>query len=268
MQHSTHALRLARGVCAICLLLTMCAALWACGLSKGPRFDAPSALVSPYGAERAVAVWAVAPLRNESGTSAVDPMRVSDELVAQLQQVRGIQVLSLNRTLGVMRSIGMASIESQDDAQKLAAELGVDAMVVGTITAYDPYRPLQLGLAVALVAPAGSPIFEESEDRRPVDPYALQAMATDFGLPVGGGAGEGPASMVATHYDGGNHAVQQAVHAYARGRTDAVTPLGWEQHLASMRLFTKFACYDATARLLRQEHERLAGARLAAAKDE
>ena len=246
----------------------LCGALSACSFNRKPRFVAPAILVSPYAPDRTVTVWAVAPMRNESGTSAVDPMRISDALVAQLQQVRGVQVLSLNRTLAVMRSIGLASIESQPDATRLAQELGVDAIVVGTITAYDPYEPLQLGLALALLAPGGSPIIGNTDVPNTVDPYALQAIGSDYGLPVGGGVNAGPLSVVAVHYDGANHDVQLSARNYAQGRSESVSAMGWERYLASMRLFTKFACYDATARLLRQEQRRLAGAQRAAVSEE
>jgi len=250
------------------LAVVMSGALSACGFNKPQRFVTPSTLDSPYAPDRAVTVWAVSPMRNESGTSAVDPMRVSDELVAQLQQVRGVQVLSLNRTLAAMRTLGLVSIESQADATGLAQELGVDAIVVGTITAYDPYDPLQLGLALALLAPSGSPIIGATGMTNTVDPYALQAVGSDFGLPIGGGAGSGPLSVVAMHYDGANHDVQLQAKRFAQGRTDPVSALGWEGYVSSMRLFTKFACYDATARLLREERVRLAGAERAAASSE
>jgi len=256
------------GAALLAIAVTLCCALGGCGFMKKPRFVTPSTLESPYGPERTVTVWAVAPMRNESGTSAVDPLRVSDALVAQLQQVRGVQVLSLNRTISAMRSIGLVSIESQADATKLAKELGVDAIVVGTITAYDPYSPLQLGLALALLAPGGSPIVGTMDRVNTIDPYALEAVGSDFGLPAGGGANAGPLSVVALHYDGANHNVQQAAQRYAQGRSEKVSAMGWEQYLASMRMFTKFACYDATARLLFQEQRRLAGAKRAAVSEE
>ncbi len=243
-------------------------ALVGCGFQKKNRFATPVTLETPYHPDRTVTVWAVAPMRNESGTSAVDPMQVSDALVAQLQQVRGLQVLSLNRTLGVMRTIGLASVESQADATKLAQELGVDAIVVGTITAYDPYDPVQLGIALALLAPNGSPIIGNLSSEHTVDPYALQALGSDFGLQINGGASSGPLSVVSVHYDSANHAVQQSAQQYATGRTDAVSAMGWEGYVKSMRMFTKFACYDATARLLWQERERLGGAERAAVSEE
>ena len=250
----------------IAMILVGCT-LTACGFNKTQRFNTPATLRTPYGPEQAITVWAVAPMRNESGTSAVDPMLVSDAMVAQLQQVYGVQVLSLNRTLAAMRSLGLASIESQADAIGLAQELGVDAIVVGTITAYDPYDPMQLGLALALLAPSGSPIIGDSTMTNTVDPYALQAAGSDFGLPVGG-ASAAPLSVVAVHYDGANHMVQQAAKQYAQGRSKTVSALGWERYLASMKLFTKFACYDATARLLRHEKRRLSDARRAAVSEE
>lgn len=253
-------------VCAVVCVVVL-VALGACGTGSKPRFVTPATLESPYAADQTVTVWAIAPMRNESGTSAVDPLRVSDALVAEMQQVRGVQVLSLNRTLATMRTLGMAGVESQADALQLAQELGVDAIVVGTITAYDPYDPLQLGLALALIAPPGSPIIGDPSSSGAVDPYALEAVGSDFGLSLGGGAGAGPLSVIAVHYDSANHDVRLAANRYSEGRTESVSAMGWEAYVTSMRMFTKFACYDATSRLLRQERIRLAGAHRAAVSE-
>ena len=103
--------------------------------------------MSPYGGRRVVAV---APLRNESGSLHVDALRLTDQLAAEVARVRGLDTVPVNRVLATMRSLEMSGIDSPADAHRLRERLGVDGLVVGSITAYDPYDPPTLGLAVEL----------------------------------------------------------------------------------------------------------------------
>ena len=57
-------------------------------------------LTSPYSGLRTLAV---APVINQSGSRDFDPLAVSDTLFAELQQVRGLNVLPLNKTLAAMQ---------------------------------------------------------------------------------------------------------------------------------------------------------------------
>ena len=73
------------------------------GCTTGEQLHAPRVLSSPYPATLGDALWAIAPLRNESGVSIIDELALADTLAAQIQQVRGLSTIPVNRTLSVMQ---------------------------------------------------------------------------------------------------------------------------------------------------------------------
>jgi len=222
------------------------------------RFGHPRQLVAPYeAAAEQDLLWAVLPLQNESGTSAVDPDRVADTLIKQLNQTRGVSAIPLNRSRAVMRELGLASVSSPAEALQVGQALGVDAVVVGSITAWDPYDPLQLGLSVALIGVTPAMGGVAAIDN--VDPRALTAAASDY--TINGRAWRNPSdplSVASGHFDAADHEIQLAARAYAEGRFDANTSLSWRRYLRAMPLFTDFAAYSLTDRLLDTERVRLA----------
>lgn len=249
---STSLLRLSRRVSASVLLAIWCMASAACST---PGLTAPETLVSPYSTYSDDVLWAVAPLKNESGVSAVDDLAVSDALTYQIQQVYGLSAVPVNRVLTAMRALDMQTIESPEDAIALADAVGADGIVAGAITAWDPYDPPEIGMNLVLYV-------LRDDLRRPgdgsfVDPRDLQIAMTDGALPTRSRRTT-PASTAAEHLDGANHEVLAAVQEYAQGRHDPKAPMGWRLYVASMTLFTEFACHRLTERLLDAERIRLA----------
>jgi len=186
---------------------------------------------------------------------------MTDTLTQQVEQIRGVTTLPLNRTLGMMRALSIESIDSPQQARALIDALGVDGLLVGSITAYDPYDPPKFGLAVALFARPGSlgTPGVSAGDPLSSDPSLLTAATTDSGIDVAA-ASLAPVSFAAEHLDGRNHEVQMAVKSYAEGRSDTVSALGWRRYLASMPLFADFASNRLAERLLESERLRLARA--------
>lgn len=247
-----------RGLSLLCAIVAL-APLGACDTMPREKHVPPATLTAPYALfmpERNDALFAVAPLRNESGTSVVDTMTVSDALTKQLHEVRGVTVVPLNRTLGAMRVLGLRSVDTPDDAHALIETLGVDALVVGTITAYDPYNPPKMGMSLALFVRPGSLMTAGSVRRESVDSRAIRASATEEGVPFPEWE-RAPASVASEHLDGANHDVQAAVRTYGEGRSSTVSALGWRRYLASMPLYADFVCYRLTERLLESERLRL-----------
>lgn len=219
------------------------------------RLTAPSEHIAPYDTSRGGPLWAVVPLRNESGTDAADSAAISDAVVGAVSQTRGLRALPLNRTLEAMRALGMQGIRDPTDIQKLAEAMGADGVIVGSITAYDPYEPV-LGLSLALYARPGSLAARGTET---IDTRKLTYQPTDYRFfPQSNFAGAGPASAASEHLDGKNQGVQMAVREYAAGRSDPGSALGWKRYLKSMSLFTEFAAWQTVGRLLDQEWLRLA----------
>jgi len=221
-----------------------------CAADKDARVP-PRVLVAPYDSSRGEALWAVAPLANDSGVSFAETGLVADAIVSKVNESRGVACLPLNRTIGAMRARGLTAIRSPGDARMLMNALGVDALLVGSITAYDPYNPPKLGLALAIFA-------SENRAADAVDPMKLQAAYTDQDPQVRTQFLDKPIATISEHFDGSNHEVQLAIQRYAAGRTEAASALGWRGMLASMDLYVEFAAHEAVSRLLEQERLRLA----------
>lgn len=223
-----------------------------CAAKKRERpLQPPEVVVAPYTSLGGEVLWAVAPLRNESGTSFASSERASDAIIAAASEVRGVRVLPLNRTLAAMRALEMRSVDSPAQARQLAQTLGADAIIVGTITAWDPYNPPVIGLNLALMG-----LSAPGQDG--FDPRALVESPTDHGSLGTGLSGERPLAIVSEHLDSRNHQVLADLRNYAAGRHDPRDALTWEVHLASMPLYTKFAAHYCVERLVQQEWIRLA----------
>ena len=248
-----------RSVHHACSFAVLLASLAMGGCSGPPKekLVAPSTLVAPYDTGTGEVLWAVVPLRNESGTSVVDSLAVSDKVVAAAAQVQGIRTLPLNRTLAAMRALKIAELQHPSDAKRLAAELGVDGLIVGSITAWDPYDPPQIGLALALYSRPGA------MDRRgpqQLDPKRLQYQPTDYQYFPRSSFDTAPASVVSEFLDGKNHQVLMDVKSYAQGRHDPTGALGYKRYLASMDLYNEFASWHVMSQLISHEWLRLSQA--------
>jgi hypothetical protein len=226
-----------------------------CQTSKQDVLTPPQVLIAPYDVSTSEVLWGIAPIINESGISSVDDDAISDTLAARVQEVRGLRCLPLNRTLEAMRARGLKAIRSPQEARTLAEALGVDALVVGTLTAYDPYDPPKVGITLALFGRTRSVGVIEA---RTSDPMELRRAYTDKdNLVVTQFAGR-PLSVIAEHLDAQNHAVLSDLQRYAAGRHDPDKSMGWRRYTASMDLYIEFATHQAVARLLQEERLRLA----------
>jgi len=239
--HSLTTLARAIGGC-----LILAALLLGCSAPK-PDLVAPRALVAPYGTGAGEVLWAVLPLRNESGTTLVDSQATTDKLIAAAEQVRGVRVIPLNRVLQAMAALKTPVVGSPADARRLAEALGVDAVVTGSITAYDPYTP-SLGLALALFGDPGS---RGTTDLASPGPQTLSTRTTE-GL-ARRGIGPTPLSTASALFDGKSHETQMQVRQFAMGRSEDTTALAWRRYLASSELFGEFAAYQILDDLLRAE---------------
>lgn len=243
---------LARALFPAAVVLVALAALTGCDSAPKERtLAAPNVLVAPYDTSRGETLWAVAPLRNESGTTLLDPLLMTDKVILATEEVRGIRCLPLNRVIEAMRSLEIPIVRTPEDARRLATALGADGVLVGSITAYDPYNPPKLGLTLALYTRDTAPGGGQSLDTRalassPTDPTATNAWS-----------GSRPATVVSELLDGANHQVLMDVRAYAQGRHDDRSALGWEVYLASMDRYEQFAAHHTVDRLIQNEWLRL-----------
>ncbi|MDZ4755118.1 MAG: hypothetical protein SGJ11_11575 [Phycisphaerae bacterium] len=213
------------------------------GCASEEKLVAPTSLRSPWEGER---VWAVAPLTNESGVSTVDTFRLSDQFVIELDGVEGISCLSLNRTLAGMQALGMRQVTNDADARSLMRVLQTDGLLVAAVTAYDPYRPLQLGIAAQVYtaddAAAAATDVSELTMARGGDEGSTRTAARS-----------GPSSQTSRVYAANNHAVLAKVGEYAAGRHNPRSGLRKNVYLASMDSYARFVAYDVVRELLAAE---------------
>lgn len=220
-----------------------------CASRDPERLVAPSVTVAPYDSIPGGVLWAVAPVRNESGTVTVDTPELTDKIVAACAQVQGVRVLSANRTAQAMRALELREISNSADAKRVAARMGADAIVVASVSAYDPYVPT-LGLSVALFTRPGSPIDETT---RAGDPRALTMQTSERAPTRRAAMPDAPASVVSEHFDGKNHQVLIEIRNFATGRSEQNSALNWKRYVASMPLFEEFCSAAAVDRLVQAE---------------
>ena len=206
----------------------------------------PTVLTAPYENQQ---LWAVLPFANESGVSIVDPYHIADWFTEQLQQVQGINTVPVNRVIVAMRQLGMKGANSAADVQQLANVLDVDGIVIGTVTAYDPYPPLKLGAAIQL--------FQTNRNRRDnFDPREL-TRSTRGTVSPGDLPSDGPVAQAAGVFDAANHQTLAWLKSYATGRSEPQGAFGRDIYLVSMDLYTQFVSFRLIHDLLQSEQARL-----------
>lgn len=203
--------------------------------------------MSPYGQHQ---LWAVVPPTNESGVSLVDTARLADMISQEAQRVHRVDVLPVNRVLAGMSQLGLARVTSSGDATALMALLGADGLIAGTVTAYDPYPPPTLGLALQLFSTTGE------DDRSGFDPSQLSRTTSGQVLP-GQYASSVPVAQAAGIFDARDQPTLRQLREYAATRHLSESAYGSDIYLVSMDLFAQFVSHRLIRDLLHQEQTRL-----------
>jgi len=228
------------------LLLTATALLAGCELFSGPG---AKPLHSPYPTHR---VWAVAPLRNESGSVQANGWSMADHLAEHLENATGLDVVPVNRVLAAMEKLEIDQISSPTVARQLLHSLAVDGLVVGSITAYDPYDPPKLGLAVELY------VDQRVEFQDAMDVRQLARASTDVGtLPTQFADLLQPTSTASAIFNAADAKVGEKLRRYAKGRGQSPNQETWHLYRINMDLYSEFVSYVISWRLLRAEAQRL-----------
>lgn len=205
----------------------------------------------PYGTEKQAylpgekrQIWAVAPAVNLSGQE-VDPLLQADDLFEQLQQVHGLTVIPVNRVAQIFAALKIARVQSQEQAMLVCEQLGCDALVVPTVTIFDPYDPPKMGASIQVFRKGKGNAIES------IDVRSLSRAATPPpGAPLP------PASQVAFKqsvgmFDATNGSVRERLASYAQGRHDPVGPLGEREYLVNMDRYSGFVYHELIVDLLR-----------------
>jgi len=130
-----------RRFCAV-ILISLTSCLLGCSLlpdvTHQPQYHNPFPQLSRV---------AVLPFFNQSAEPTVDADRIALAYYNELQAIRGFEVVPVGVTKTLLAASGLTP-RSEADFQKLAQFMGVDAIVVGSVTEYTPYYPPRLGLSV------------------------------------------------------------------------------------------------------------------------
>ena len=189
-------------------------------------------------------VWAVAPAVNLSGQE-VDPLLQADALYEQLQQVQGLTVIPVNRVAQVFAALQIARVQSPEQAQIVCEQLGCDALVVPTVTIYDPYDPPKFAGALQ--------VFRKGKQQQVpnVDVHELSRAATPPpGEPLPPPQLAGFKQSVGM-FDAANGTVLERLNNYAAGRNDPDGPLGQREYLLNMDRYSGFVYHELIRDLLR-----------------
>ena len=230
----------------LCVILALFAAIPAfTGCSSAPKM--PTVLQAPYDGER---VWAVVPFANESGVSAVDGNLVADRFVAEVEQVDGLRCLPLNRTLAVMQQLGLSKISDIRQIYTLMRALQVDGVLIGTVTDWDPYKPLRFGAAIEVISAASEAAAKPLDLKDVTMPTADSRVDVDGQLVA--------ISQASRLFDARNNETLAELDRYGSGRSDASSALGSRVYEQRIDLFVRFGAYILVRDLLEQEAARLA----------
>lgn len=217
-------------------------------------------------------IWAVVPLRNESGSAAANGSLMADSLANTLQTVENMDVLPVNRVIAAMQALELPYLRSPVDVMHLARTLGVDGIVVGTITAYDPYDPPKVGLQLEL--------YQTSQrlQSQAVDIRELMSAPTGNTAPAPGEiSGDiAPISTASAILDASNPVTRDRLRVFASGRgghKPTTSPwwkriavstgiaekddTDWHLYRINMNLFTEYVSAELAERLLQAESYRL-----------
>ncbi|MEX1223306.1 MAG: hypothetical protein WEA31_02050, partial [Pirellulales bacterium] len=116
----------------------------ASGCSLVPEVRHEPAIQNPF---PQLSKIAVAPFFNQSGEATVNGEQVAEAYFQELQQIPGFEVVPVRVTHTLIQQQAI-DLGNPDERRRLAEMLGVDAVVIGSITEYRPYYPPRLGLAV------------------------------------------------------------------------------------------------------------------------
>jgi len=225
------------------LILTLVTAVFAAGgcIEHDPLYGREQVKTLPTQRRQ---VWAVAPVINLSGEHGVDPLLQADLVFQQLQQVRGVTAVPVNRVAEVYVALHIDRIATPEQASLICDLLGCDGLIVPTVTIYDPYNPPKFGGSVQLFIKPST--FARAGN---IDPRELARRATPQPVdPIP--TGNGDVVQVVGMFDAANGTVRDRLALYAAGRNDPVGPLGHKEYFVRMERYCGFAYSELIEQLI------------------
>ncbi len=169
-------------------------------------------------------IWAVAPVVNLSGQSGLDPLLEADLLYQQLQQVKGMVVIPVDRVVQVQQSMGLREISNARQAADIAKAVGADGLVMATVTAWYPYMPPRMAASLEYIPATGS----GTPNRE------MQAVGM---------------------FDANAGSVQKLLADYAVGRVNPNGPYAEKEFTVSMDRYSGFVYWQLLSQLIAQRYQ-------------
>jgi hypothetical protein len=195
---------------------------------------------------------AVAPAINVSGASDLDTNRIADLMASELGYVEFVNVVPVSRVLAVLADQERRRIESPAHALEVARILGADAILVFSVTEYDPYDPPVVGISAQLYGRTRYSVarfnpFQES--RRPAPrPDAQFVSPSD------------PIAQTQRSFNAAHEWVSLEIQRFAELRDAEKRPLGWRQYVADQQAYVRFCCHKTLESLMSSGTPKIADA--------
>lgn len=203
------------------------------GCTSPPEYGQETLTYAPRYGPRTIAI---APAINLSGQSAPDALLQADIVYQQMQQVRGVTVIPVNRVVQVCAGLGIQDIDSREQAVAICEALGADALAVPTITIFDPYDPPKMGaslqLFVAKYRDRNGGLDVRQLSRAPVEgPVQSLPKNADF-------------IQAARLFDASSGTTRDRLSGYAAGRNDPAGPMGEREFFLNMDRYAAFVWHE------------------------
>jgi len=128
----------------IAIFAACCCALAAAGCQIFPDKLHQPVYHNPFPQMHKVAVL---PFYNQSAEPTVDGEAIAMAYYNELQAIQGFEVMPVGVAKRILEASGLEPRTPQD-FQRLARQMNVDAVIIGSVTEFTPYYPPRLGLAV------------------------------------------------------------------------------------------------------------------------
>ncbi|HQY88646.1 MAG TPA: hypothetical protein PK402_08305 [Tepidisphaeraceae bacterium] len=225
------------------VILTSAISTTGCSLFA-PKDHTPTRELTQYAPENGPRVVAVAPAINISGERGVDALIQADLVFQQIGQVEGWTAVPVNRVAEVYAGLGIRQVQNEADANLVCDKLGVDALIVPTITLYNPYDPPKLGASLALFVRNS---YGPNKTELNVHQLSREATGSVESLPR-----NADFIQAAGVFDASVGSVQSAIGRYASGRIDSQGPLQEREITLSMSQYSGFVWHELLGEVLDQ----------------
>lgn len=139
--------------CGLLLALTLCSS---CAYTKSLKYR--SYPKNPFPDIETVAVF---PFINGT-SSAIDTVETANTFATEMVKFEGFKVVRPSKVMAAMEKV---TITSLDDVIALGRDLKADAVLVATVTDYDPYNPPRIAVALQLFRVQQRPLAAADIDR-------------------------------------------------------------------------------------------------------